>query len=61
MLFKILVDSFFWAFIVQIFLAVVDSFSKVNFGLSTYSVFGFIILYFYTIVVVALLRYTAKK
>lgn len=53
---KLLIDALYWAIAFQLFLFFVDSYSVVNFNASAYGIFGFILLYFYTIVMLSLIR-----
>ncbi|PIN84937.1 MAG: hypothetical protein COV47_04765 [Candidatus Diapherotrites archaeon CG11_big_fil_rev_8_21_14_0_20_37_9] len=56
---KVFVDSLFWNFAMQIFFFILDSLSSTNFSSVTYTVFGFVVLYIFTFVVIANMRYTS--
>ena len=58
---KILIDSLFWAFVLQLFFFAVDALSTRDFGSRTYTVFGFFITYLDAITIVWTLRAMAKK
>lgn len=53
---KLLIDALYWTIAFQLFLFFVDSYSGVNFRASSYSLFGFVLLYFYTICILGVIR-----
>ncbi len=53
---KLLVDSLFWTVILQLYLFLIDVNGDINFKLQAYGIFGFVLLYGYMVMVVALTR-----
>jgi len=61
MTFKILVESLFWAFVLQVFFFAVDILSAGDFGARSYTLFGFFLTYIYAVFMIWTLRALAKK
>ncbi len=60
MIFRTIVDSLFWAFVLQIFFFTLDLLSAGNFKPETYTVFGFLLIWFYAFIIIYILRELAK-
>ncbi len=54
--FRLIVDSIFWAFVLQLFYMLLDSISPVNFGQKIYVVEGYIFFYIAAFLVLLVLR-----
>ena len=57
---KWLINGLYIAFAIEIFLTIVDALSATNFRDQTYTVFGFFIIYLYTLIVTAFLVFASK-
>ena len=54
--FKLAVDSLFWSFILLLFYMLLDFISPVDFGTELYTLKGYVYFYFYTAIILIVLR-----
>ena len=56
MLFKTLVDSFYWGFVIQVFYIFLDAITPNSFGTEIYTLWGFFLFYWYAFLILFVLR-----
>jgi len=56
MIFKLVLESFFWGFVIQIFFFIVEIFSGVSFGITIYTLQGFFLMWIYAFIIILSLR-----